>query len=116
MSDVTDFYGIEQLLDSGGRDAVRRTREFMTKEVEPVINEYWTREEFPHELAEGIAGVAYQGYGCPGGGPLLDGVLAMTLARSDPHAATVTGGFWTVRRSGSGTPRSPITSSSGRGT
>ena len=89
MSDLTDFYGIEQLLDSGGRDAVRRTREFMTKEVEPVINEYWTREEFPHELAEGIArlgiaGVAYQGYGCPGGGPLLDGVLAMTLGRSDP--------------------------------
>ena len=40
MDDVTDFYGIEQLLDDAGRDAVRRTREFMTKEVEPVSNHY----------------------------------------------------------------------------
>ena len=95
-SDFTDFDGIEQLLDDAGRDAVRRTGEFMTKEVEPVINHYWTREEFPFELAAGIAGlgiagVAYEGYGCPGGGPLLDGVLAMQLARSDPSMSTFMG-------------------------
>ena len=81
----SDFYGIEQLLTDAGRDAVRRTREFLVKEVEPVINGYWTREEFPYHLIPeiaslGIAGVAYEGYGCPGGGPLLDGVLAMELA------------------------------------
>ena len=96
MGDLTDFYGIEELLDDAGRDAVRRTREFMTKEVEPVINRFWTREEFPFELAAGIArlgiaGVAYEGYGCPGGGPLLDGVLAMELARSDPSMSTFMG-------------------------
>ena len=96
MSDLTDFYGIEELLDDTGLDAVRRTREYMTKEVEPVINRFWTREEFPHELAAGIArlgiaGVAYDGYGCPGGGPLLDGVLAMELARSDPSMSTFMG-------------------------
>jgi hypothetical protein len=55
MDDFTDFYGIGQLLHDAGRDAVRRTREFMTKEVEPVINRYWTTEEFPHDLAKGIA-------------------------------------------------------------
>ena len=92
----SDFYGIEQLLTDAGRDAVRRTREFMVKEVEPVINGYWTREEFPHHLIPeiaslGIAGVAYEGYGCPGGGPLLDGVLAMELARSDPSMSTFLG-------------------------
>jgi glutaryl-CoA dehydrogenase len=93
---MSDFYGIEQLLDDAGRDAVRRTREFLAKEVEPVINGYWTREEFPHHLIPaiaglGIAGVAYEGYGCPGGGPLLDGVLAMELARSDPSMSTFMG-------------------------
>jgi glutaryl-CoA dehydrogenase len=93
---MSDFYGIEQLLDEPGRDAVRRTREFMVKEVEPVINRFWTREEFPHELIGGfaqlgIAGVAYEGYGCPGGGPLLDGVIAMELARSDPSMSTFMG-------------------------
>jgi len=93
---MSDFYGIEQLLDESGRDAVRRTREFMAKEVEPIINRLWTREEFPYELIGGfaqlgIAGVAYEGYGCPGGGPLLDGVIAMELARSDPSMSTFMG-------------------------
>jgi glutaryl-CoA dehydrogenase len=93
---MSDFYGIERLLTDAGRDAVQRTREFMTKEVEPVINRLWTREEFPFELLPGfarlgIAGVAYEGYGCPGGGPLLDGVLAMELARSDPSMSTFMG-------------------------
>jgi len=93
---VSDFYGIEQLLDESGRDAVRRTTEFMAKEVEPVINRLWTREEFPYELIGGFArlgitGVAYEGYGCPGGGPLLDGVIAMELARSDPSISTFMG-------------------------
>jgi glutaryl-CoA dehydrogenase len=93
---MSDFYGIERLLTDAGRDAVQRTREFMTKEVEPIINRLWTREEFPFELLPGfarlgIAGVAYEGYGCPGGGPLLDGVLAMELARSDPSMSTFMG-------------------------
>ncbi|HXC80288.1 MAG TPA: acyl-CoA dehydrogenase family protein [Trebonia sp.] len=93
---MSDFYGIEQLLTDSGRDAVQRTRDFMTKEVEPIINRLWTREEFPFELLPGlaqlgIAGVAYEGYGCPGGGPLLDGVLAMELARSDPSMSTFMG-------------------------
>ena len=91
-----DFYHLEQLLDDAGRDALQRTREFMTKEVGPVINRYWTREEFPHELIPGfarlgIAGVAYTGYGCPGGGPLLDGMIAMELARIDPSFSTFSG-------------------------
>jgi alkylation response protein AidB-like acyl-CoA dehydrogenase len=68
----------------------------MTKEIEPVINHYWTREEFPHELIAGfaglgIAGTAYEGYGCPGGGPLLDGMLALELARADPSISTFMG-------------------------
>ena len=91
-----DFYGLEQLLDDTGRDALQRTREFMTKEIEPVINHYWTREEFPHDLIPafaglGIAGTAYDGYGCPGGGPLLDGMIAMELARTDPSISTFMG-------------------------
>jgi glutaryl-CoA dehydrogenase len=91
-----DFYGLEQLLDDEGRDALHRTRQFMTKEIEPVINHYWTREEFPYDLIPafaglGIAGTAYNGYGCPGGGPLLDGMIAMELARTDPSISTFMG-------------------------
>ena len=56
-----DFYHLEQLLDEAGRDALHRTREFMTKEVGPVINRYWTREEFPHELIPGFAQLGITG-------------------------------------------------------
>jgi glutaryl-CoA dehydrogenase len=91
-----DFYEIEHLLDDAGRDTVQRTREFMTKEIEPVINRLWTREEFPYDLIPGfarlgIAGLAYDGYGCPGGGPLLDGIVAMELARVDSSISTFMG-------------------------
>jgi glutaryl-CoA dehydrogenase len=91
-----DFYGLNRLLDDAGRETVQRTREFMIKEIEPVINRYWTREEFPHELIPAfaglrIAGLAYEGYGCPGGGPLIDGMIAMELARVDASISTFMG-------------------------
>src|SRR5260370_41215543 len=68
----------------------------MEKSVQPVINHYWTREEFPPDVVSGlrqlgIAGQAYSGYGCPGGGNLLDGMIAMELARVDSSIATFVG-------------------------
>jgi glutaryl-CoA dehydrogenase len=91
-----DFYLLEQLLEPGGRQQLLAVREFMEKEVAPVINRYWTREEFPHDLvpglaALGIAGLACEGYECPGGDPLLDGMIAMELARTDCSIATFMG-------------------------
>jgi glutaryl-CoA dehydrogenase len=91
-----DFYALEDLLDDPGRQLMRRLRDFMEKSVAPVINQYWTREEFPFDvvpgLAElGIAGLACEGYECPGGDPLLDGMIAMELARTDSSIATFMG-------------------------
>ena len=91
-----DFYLLEQSLEPAGRQLLRQVREFMEKSVQPVINHYWTREEFPHDLVGGlhqlgIAGVGYSGYGCPGGGCLLDGMIAMELARVDSSIATYFG-------------------------
>jgi glutaryl-CoA dehydrogenase len=91
-----DFYSLEQLLDPAGREQLLAVREFMEKSVAPVINHYWTREEFPFDLvpglaALGIAGVACDGYGCPGGSSLLDGMIALELARVDPSIATFMG-------------------------
>ena len=92
----SDFYSLELLLDPAGRQLLHRVREFMEKEIEPVINRYWTREEFPHELIPamsqlGLAGLPYSGYGCGGGGFVLDGMVAMELARIDPSIATFLG-------------------------
>ena len=96
MSADADFYALELLLDDEDRRLLHRVRAFMEKEVEPIINEYWTRARFPHELLPGlaelhIAGLPYAGYGCPGRSPLLDGMVAMELARTDPSIATFFG-------------------------
>jgi glutaryl-CoA dehydrogenase len=91
-----DFYALELLLDDRDRALLQRVRGFMEKEVQPIINRYWTRAKFPHELLPGlaelgIAGLPYAGHGCPGRGRLLDGMVAMELARTDPSIATFFG-------------------------
>ncbi len=92
----SDFYDLELLLDDGGRDLLARVRTFMHERVEPVINDYWTRAEFPHELIPGmrelgVCGTPYEGYGCPGQSFLLDGMLAMEFSRGDPSLSTFRG-------------------------
>jgi glutaryl-CoA dehydrogenase len=96
MAADADFYALELLLDDQDRALLHRVRAFMEKEVQPIINRYWTRAKFPHELLPGmaelgIAGLPYAGYGCPGRDRLLDGMVAMELARTDPSIATFFG-------------------------
>ncbi len=92
----SDFLGFELLLEDEDRRLLHRVREHLTTHVEPVINDYWTRAEFPHELLPGfaelgIAGLPYDGPGCPGRGALLDGMVQQELARVDPSIATFFG-------------------------
>jgi glutaryl-CoA dehydrogenase len=95
-SPESDFLGFELLLPDQDREVLSRVRKHMTTVVQPVINDYWTRAQFPHELVEGfaslgIAGLQYDGPGCPGRSALLDGMVAMELARVDPSIATFFG-------------------------
>ncbi|MCW2759264.1 MAG: mmgC 12 [Nocardioidaceae bacterium] len=95
-SPFSDFLGFELLLEEEDRALLSDVRAFMTREVEPVINDYWTRAEFPHDLvpgiaALGIAGLAFDGPGCPARGALVDGMVAMELARVDPSIGTFMG-------------------------
>ena len=69
-----DFYGITNLLAPEERRIAKRVREFMEAEVAPIIEDYWGKDQFPHEiipklaaLDAHIAGVGYQGYGAAGG-------------------------------------------------
>jgi glutaryl-CoA dehydrogenase len=99
MSDApitSDFYDLEALLDDDDRALLHRVRAFMDTEVQPIINEYWTRAEFPRQiipgLAElGIAGTQFSGYGSPGKSALLDGMISMELSRGDPSVSTFMG-------------------------
>jgi glutaryl-CoA dehydrogenase len=93
---TSDFYDLEALLDDEDRALLHRVREFMDTEVQPVINEYWTRARFPRQLIPGladlgIAGAQLSGYGCPGKSALLDGMISMELSRGDPSVSTFMG-------------------------
>lgn len=92
-----DFYHLgDAALDESDREVQLKVRAFLEKEVKPVVNAYWLRAEFPHELVPKIAelnicGLTYQGYGCPGKSNLLEGMLAMEMARVDTSMSTFFG-------------------------
>jgi len=91
-----DFLDFEQLLDDADREVLHRVRSFMLEQVEPVINDHWTRATFPHDLVPGlaelgIAGLQYDGPGCPARSSLLDGMVAMEMARVDASMQTFMG-------------------------
>ena len=91
-----DFYMLARTL-SAADDALRlKVREFMEREVQPIINDFWERDEFPFELlprfaALGIAGLPFSGYGCPGKSTTLMGFVMMELARIDASISTFFG-------------------------
>jgi glutaryl-CoA dehydrogenase len=91
-----DFYAIGLTLSQEDQALLSRVRDFMEAEVSPIINRYWVREEFPHQIVPGfaafdIAGLPYRGYGCPGKSSVLDGVVAMEMGRVDCSIATFFG-------------------------
>jgi alkylation response protein AidB-like acyl-CoA dehydrogenase len=93
---TSDFYDLESLLDDDDRALLHRVRAFMDEQVQPIINDYWTRGKTPLELIPGlaelgIAGTQYSGYGCPGRSPLTDGMISMELSRGDPSISTFMG-------------------------
>ena len=91
-----DFYNIGHTLSPEERALQLRVRVFMEKEIKPIVNDYWRRAEFPHhilpKLAElNICGITYEGYATPVRSCLMEGVLAMEMARVDVSFATFFG-------------------------
>ena len=75
---------------------MKKVRTYMETKVQPIINKYWVEDAFPFELLPSfkeldIAGLGMHGYGCPGGSPLLVGLVAMNIARTDTSFCTFYG-------------------------
>jgi glutaryl-CoA dehydrogenase len=87
-----DFFQIAKTL-SKDEDSVRaKVRGFMEEEVQPIINAFWERDEFPFDLVPklgqlGIAGLPWNDYGCPGRTMTLFGLVMMEMARVDASVA-----------------------------
>lgn len=91
-----DFYNISHTLNPEERALQLRVRAFMEEEVKPIVNDYWLRGEFPHHLIPkigelDICGIAYEGFSNPLRSCLIEGVLAMEMARVDASFATFFG-------------------------
>lgn len=91
-----DFYHLTDVLAEDEKRKLLEVRAFMKTKVAPVINKYWAEDSFPFEIIPGIrdlkiAGSGYEGYGCAGGSTLLNGFIAMELARVDCSVATFFG-------------------------
>ncbi len=89
----TDFYSLGDLLSEEERAVRDRVRAWCDKEVLPVVNDYWSRGEFPRELLQGfadlgIAGSHIRGHGCPGLSAVADGMVSAELARGDGSLST----------------------------
>ncbi len=91
-----DFYHLSHTLSDEERAIQLKVRTFMETEVQPIVNDHWLKAEFPFELipklaALNVCGTTYKGYGCPGRSHLLEGILAMEMARIDVSIATFFG-------------------------
>jgi glutaryl-CoA dehydrogenase len=89
----TDYFHLREQATPQQLDYLARTREFVQKEVQPTINDYWEQAEFPWPLIEklatvGIVGDGIPGYGCPDMDPMSAGLIAMEMARGDGSMAT----------------------------
>ncbi|MCP2031695.1 glutaryl-CoA dehydrogenase [Okibacterium sp. HSC-33S16] len=93
---ASDFYGFETLLTEQEKDALMRVRAYMETSVRPVINDFWERAEFPHELIASfletdVARYAFDEVAPFDNSAVFRGLVAMEMARVDASMATFIG-------------------------
>ena len=76
-----------------------KVRQFMETEVQPVINDYWERGEFPHELIPKMPSVFNELVSSNPSNPnslsyLMLGMMTVEIARVDPSISTFLGVHW----------------------
>lgn len=91
-----DFYNLSLKLTPQQRDLQIKVRNFMEDEIRPIANKYWNKAEFPFQIipkmAElNICGLTYEGYGTPDESFLMEGIIAMEMARVDVSTSTFFG-------------------------
>ncbi len=91
-----DFYDLALKLSPEQRELQIKVRNFMEDEIKPIANEYWNKAEFPFQIipkmAElNICGLTYEGYGTPYETYVMEGIIAMELARVDVSISTFFG-------------------------
>lgn len=92
----SDFFLLDADLSPVELSIRDRVRDYGTKHVQPVINEYWERAEFPYLVLPGlkdlgVVGTFIEGYGCPGLSRRAAGLVAREMGRIDGSINTFFG-------------------------
>ncbi|GAA2058643.1 acyl-CoA dehydrogenase family protein [Leifsonia soli] len=91
-----DFYGFETLLSDREKDFITTLRAQLESEVKPIVNEYWEKAEFPHQIIDVLHRNGAIGLGFPETAPfensaVFRGWVALELARVDASVSTYVG-------------------------
>ncbi len=89
-----DFMQIDDFLTEDQKMIRTSVRDFVSKEVVPIIDDYFMKDEFPKhlipQLAElGVFGATIQGYGCAGLDYTSYGIIMQELERGDSGLRSV---------------------------
>lgn len=83
-----DFYDLDSWLTDDEKMVRQAVRDFVDKEVLPIISEHYMQDRFPHHLTPllaemGTLGATIQGYGCAGLNYTSYGIIMQELERGD---------------------------------
>lgn len=92
----SDYFLLDDELTDAEIALRDRIRAYVDSDILPIINDYWERAEFPHQLRPGLAqlgiiGSTIEGYGCPGLSRRAAGIAAREIARGDGSVNTYIG-------------------------
>jgi glutaryl-CoA dehydrogenase len=88
-SELTDFMGLQGLLSDEERLVRQTARDFVNREVIPIIDGYAQEEKFPAHLVQSMGSLGFLGpnlpeeYGCAGLSNVAYGLLMYELERGD---------------------------------
>src|SRR3990167_5454707 len=83
-----DYYNLDEFFTDEDHLIQKTVREFVTKEVLPIINEHYEKGTFPKHLIPkmaqlGLLGAQLEGYGCAGLSSRAYGLIMQELERGD---------------------------------
>lgn len=93
---ASDFYDFSSKLTAQEQEALTGLRAWLEADVKPVVNDFWDRAEFPHELlpafhAQPVFGMQWEETKRFENSAVFRGWVALELARVDASIATYVG-------------------------
>jgi glutaryl-CoA dehydrogenase len=93
---VSDFYSYAARLSERERGALAALRDWLEREVKPIVNDYWERAEFPMQVVKPLAELGALSFAWDETRPfensaVFRGFVALELARVDPSVGTFVG-------------------------